>query len=427
MSQRSRVFLAVLAIACTMPITPVATAGATSTCEDGPQASGAVYRICMPEAEAWNGDLVIYAHGYVAFNEPVAIPENQLVLPDGTSIPEIMNGLGFAFATTSYSTNGLAIREGIEDVADLAEIFRIKHGAPRRVYLGGASEGGLVTALAVERFPDLFDGGLATCGPVGGLRQQVNYVGDFRVLFDYFFPGLIPGSIVDIPQDVIDNWDSVYEPAIAAALAADEHSFDQLLRVTRLPTDRRDPDSATDTALKVLWYNTFGATDAGSKLGGQPFDNKHRIYVGSARDVQLNRQVQRYEADPAALEEVNSHYQTSGRLASPLVTMHTTGDPVVPYWHEVLYRAWARAGGSARLHSNIPILRYGHCNFKISEVLAGFALLVLKVTGRELIGAEDALPDAASREEFLKLARDVGALRWQLALPLITGPPVRAP
>ena len=422
MSPRTRAFLVVLTIACTLPIAPVAAEGAISGCQDGLQASGAVYRICIPEAEAWNGDLLIYAHGYVAFNEPVAIPENQLVLPDGTSIPEIMNRLGFAFATTSYSTNGLAIREGIEDVADLAEIFRSKHGAPRHVYLGGASEGGLVTALAIERFPDTFDGGLATCGPVGGLRRQVNYLGDFRVLFDYFFPGMIPGSIVDIPQEVVDNWDSVYEPAITAALAADELALDQLLRVTLVPTDRRDPASATDTALKVLWYNAFGASDAAAKLGGQPFDNRHRIYVGSARDVQLNHQVQRYEADPAVLAEINAHHQTSGRLASPLVTMHTTGDPVVPYWHEVLYRAQARANNSARLHSNIPILRYGHCNFKISEMLAGFALLVLKVTGRELVGAEDALPDSASREEFRELARDVGALRWQLSLPLIASP-----
>jgi len=427
MSRITRAFLVAMAIACTLPVTPVAAAGSASMCEDGPQASGAVYRICMPEAEAWNGDLVIYAHGYVAFNEPLAIPEDQLLLPDGTSIPEIMNGLGFAFATTSYSTNGLAIREGIADVADLAEIFRLKHGAPRRVYLGGASEGGLITALAVERFPDLFDGGLAVCGPIGGLRWQINYVGDFRVLFDYFFPGVIPGSIVDIPQEVVDNWDSVYEPAITAALTADERTLDQLLRVTRVPTDRRDPDSPTDTALNLLWYNAFGAHDAAAKLGGQPFDNQRRIYVGSGRDLRLNRQVQRYEADLAALEEINAHYQTSGRLASPLVTMHTTADPVVPYWHEVLYRARALAGGSARLHSNIPILRYGHCNFKVGEVLAGFALLVLKVTGRELVGAEAALPDAASREEFLQLARDVGALRWRLALPLISGPAVSAP
>jgi pimeloyl-ACP methyl ester carboxylesterase len=386
-------------------------AGNANTCEDGPQASGAVYRICMPEPEEWNGALVIYAHGYVAFNEPVGIPENHLVLPDGTSIPDIMNGLGFAFATSSYSTNGLAMREGVEDVRDLVDIFRARHGEPRRVYLGGASEGGLVTALALERFPEAFDGGLAACGPVGSFRQQVNYMGDFRVVFDYFFPDVLPGTFIDIPQEVIDNWEAVYEPAVASALAAEPRAADQLLRVTRVPTDRRDPDSAIDTMVNVLWYNVFGANDAATKLGGQPFDNSRRIYLGSRNDFRLNRRIERYEADAAAVEEINTHYETSGQLASPLVSLHTTGDPVVPYWHAMLYRAKALSGPSPLLYSNIPIVRYGHCNFKISEVLAAFALLVLKVTGQELLGAEHALPDDVARAEFVRLAREVGALR----------------
>lgn len=83
----------------------------------------------------------------------------------------------------------------------------------------------------------------------------------------------------------------------------------------------------------------------------------------------------------------------------------------MPYWHEPLYRAKVLAGGSTLLHSNIPVFRYGHCNFKVSEVLAAFALLVFKVTGQELTGAENVLPDADSRAEFLQLAREYGALR----------------
>jgi len=39
------------------------------------------------------------------------------------------------------------------------------------------------------------------------------------------------------------------------------------------------------------------------------------------------------------------------------------------------------------------------------------SLLVFKVTRQELAGAEGVLPDADSRAEFLKLARQYGALR----------------
>ena len=411
MSRRVRLILVTVVLLGSLPAFPAMATGATSTCEGGTQLSGAVYRICMPERGAWNGDLVVYAHGYVAFNEPVEIPEDQLVLPDGTSIPEIVNRLGFAFATTSYSTNGLAVLEGIEDLRDLVDIFSATHVQPRRVYLVGGSEGGIITALTVEQFPEVFDGGLAACGPIGDFRWQVNYWGDFRVVFDYFFPGLIPGSPVDIPEEVIDNWDEVYEPEIREAIRSNRDATEQLLRVARARIDRRDPASVETTTLGLLWYNVFATNDGVVKLGGQPFDNVHRLYLGSNNDFRLNLEVQRFRADPAALDEIQVHYQTTGDLISPLVTLHTTGDPIVPYWHELLYRAKVLASDSRLLHSNIPVFRYGHCNFKASEALVGFVLLVLKVTGQELTGAENVLPDADSRAEFWQLARQYGALR----------------
>jgi hypothetical protein len=93
---------------------------------DGTQSSGAIYRICMPTAPgnpAWNGDLLIFAHGYVSPTKPIGIPEDQLKLSDETSLPEAVNALGYAFATTSYSVNGLAIRQGVADLVDLVDIF----------------------------------------------------------------------------------------------------------------------------------------------------------------------------------------------------------------------------------------------------------------------------------------------------------------
>jgi pimeloyl-ACP methyl ester carboxylesterase len=367
----------------------------------------------MPDPNDWNGDLVVFAHGYVAPNEPLAIPEDQLELPGGLSIPEIINKLGFAFATTSYSTNGLAVREGIEDLRDLMDIFSATHGQPRYVYLVGGSEGGIITALAVEQYPEVFDGGLAACGPVGDFRSQINYWGDFRVVFDYFFPDLIPGDPLDIPQELINNWDSYYEGVIKPVILnpANRGKINQLLSVTRVPADRRNADSVEEAIRGLLWYNVFATNDGIAKLGGQPFDNMHRVYRGSDDDLRLNLEVQRFRADPTALAEIETHYQTLGGLASPLVTLHTTGDAFVPYWHELLYRTKVRRSGSRSLHSNIPVFRYGHCNFKISEVLVAFALLVFKVTRQELTGVEDVLPDADSRAEFLQLARQYGALR----------------
>jgi hypothetical protein len=208
---------------------------------------------------------------------------------------------------------------------------------------------------------------------------------------------------------LIEGWEHQYAPAAAAALAANPKATAELLRITQAPTDPLDATTTEETALGLLWSNVFATQDAVAKLGGQPFDNHIRWYYGSSKDLQLNRKVERYRADTAALAEIKAHYQTSGVLSSPLVTLHTTGDPVVPYWHVPLYALKTFAAGSASKHTHIPILRYGHCNFKASEVLAGFALLVYQTSGVPLQNISAVLPDANAQAEFQQLMAEYGA------------------
>jgi len=226
---------------------------------------------------------------------------------------------------------------------------------------------------------------------VGDFRRQIDYWGDFRAVFDYFFPGTIPGSAVDVPDEVIANWETQYEPLVQDALQANPAAMDQLLAVTRAPFDAADPATKEETVLGILWYNVFATNDGSAKLGGQPFDNRFRWYTGSANDLRLNIKVKRYRADPAALLEIAANYETSGAIADPVVTLHTTGDPIVPYWHQPLYRIKTWTSGARLLNNNLPVLRYGHCAFEAREVLTGFGLLVLKVRGAEPAGLRELL------------------------------------
>jgi hypothetical protein len=143
--------ISLVAIAFTA-LTPSTVAG-QGPCEDGPQSTGAIYRICMPGT--WNGDLVLWAHGYVDPSEPIAIPEGQLTLPDGTSLPDIVNGLDYAFATTSYRDNGLVVPFAVDDLLDLVSVFESQVATPGKVFIIGASEGGLITTLALENHPEV--------------------------------------------------------------------------------------------------------------------------------------------------------------------------------------------------------------------------------------------------------------------------------
>jgi pimeloyl-ACP methyl ester carboxylesterase len=350
-----------------------ASAAVPGACVEGVLPHGALSMICVP-ASGWNGELLVWAHGYVAFNEPLDFYHLGLA---ELSLPDFAQSLGFAFATTSYRQNGLAILEGVDDVTELLAAFPASAGQPAsRTYLVGASEGGIVATLFAERKADLIDGALALCGPIGDFTAQVDYVGDFRVLFDYFFPGILPGQPTQIPAELIAGWESVYVPRVRAALAANPNAAYQLIKTSRAAIEPGISSSVESTTVGVLWYSVFGTNDAAAKLGGNPYGNIGRWYVGSTNDLLLNLRVKRVARHPAAAAALVA-YQTSGHPGVPLVTLHTTGDPIIPFWHEKIYAL--KSGGSVPA---IAVGRYGHCSFTPGEVVGAFGLLRQMTAGQ---------------------------------------------
>lgn len=343
-------------------------------CVSGTLPHGALSLYCVPAN--WNGKLIVWGHGYTAFNEPLDF--QHITLPNGISLPEVAQNLGLAFATTSYRRNGLAILEGADDIRELVAAFPATTGrTPTRTYMVGASEGGIITAHLIEQSPQLFRAGLSVCGPIGDFKRQLNYWGDFRVLFDYFFPNVLPGSATQIPDEAIANWSSIYQPRIRAALLSNPTAARTLMVVGKVPINTADTSQVLDAADRLLWYNVFATNDGIAQLGGNPLDNSDRYYTGSDNDLKLNLSVKRFKADAAALAQV-TRYETTGLVRIPLLTMHTTGDPLIPAWHQQLYANKAKITERGSLTSLWPIERYGHCNFTAAEMGTAFALLVLK-------------------------------------------------
>ena len=382
-------------------------AGAESICDpDGLQTSGSIYRICMPPADKYNGKLIIWAHGFQDAGTPVQIPEDQLNI-GGVPIPAIVNALGYGFATNSYSKTGLAVRQGVADILDLVDIYAAEQGPPQKVYLTGASEGGLITALLTEQHADVFSAGLATCGPVGSFPFQINYFGDGRLTFDYFFPGVIPGDTFDPPQALVDNWSNYYDFVVKPIVLdpLNRHALDQWVQVAKLPYDANDYLTTVEESVQdVLRYAVVNLKDAEQTLGGFPYGNANRVYTGSDDDTLLNQLIPRYQADPAALAEMQSFYNTSGVLDRPLITMHTTLDQQVPYTHEYLYiLKTIDSGAFLTRHLNRRIERYGHCNFTVSEALSGLVLMLLYDSATiDMNTVNEFLVDEPSRADFMK-------------------------
>ena len=331
---------------------------------------------CIPPN--WNGHLVMYAHGYVPEQLDLALPLAELTLPDGTFMPNVLLAQGFAFATTSYHKNGYAVEQARRDLNDLIRHFTtlVPPGSLQRVFLVGASEGGEIAALMIEHFPDKYAGALALCGPIGGGPYQVQYLSDFRVVFDYFFPNVFSFGVTDVPPDAFLNW-GAYMQTIALAIVSDPNATVQLYNVSGAALDPQDPTSTVGSALSILFYSIWGTNDLVATAGGMPYDNRSMQYSGSLDDDALNSGVERVQSDGRARAYMRRFYQTTGELQRPLVTLHNTLDPVVPFQHEVVYATLAAQAGSSDLFTSLPAQQqYGHCNFNIQEVGTAFGLLV---------------------------------------------------
>lgn len=358
---------AVLGGQCTSPPTPLSgTIG------------GAEYVIYLPQpASCFNGQMILFAHGYVQPGAPAGSWQSQLTLPDGTSLPGLLNSFGFGFAASGFSKDGLAILQGMQDMLALTSYVTTVQPS-HDIYITGVSEGGLIAAKLAEQ-STLYNGGIATCGPVGSFQNQINYFGDVRVLFDYFFPGVLSGasgSAIDIPPILMSDWGTFYEPAVLTALAANPLATAQLINTAGIEIGKFS--NASDAITGALWYNVFATTDAQTTLGGNPYGNVGREYKGSLNDARLNAMVARFTASPTALANI-APYETTGLLNIPLVTLHTLYDPIVPYWQEPLYAQKVASVNKSPELTQIPVVAYGHCNFSVGDVETAIATLLLKV------------------------------------------------
>ena len=360
-------------------------------CESGTLPGGATYSIATPSGwTTGRDDLLVFTPGY-RFPQDISTLE-----PPDPGILGPLRSLDLAVATLGYRKPGLAVKEGVQDVEELFTFLSTDPlgcglGRGGRTWLVGGSEGALIATLVTERqarsTQPFIDGTLAACGTIGDFREQLDHVADFRVVFDALFPGTIPGSAILVPPDVTAAWQTTYEPRVRALVRERRAEVEQLLRITTayVPRDLASIETAVVTLLR---YNVLASSDAIATLGGSPFDNRTRVYGGSGNaelDGFVNSHAERFGADPVALAELAMHYQTSGQLALasaggadiPLVTLHTDGDPLVPYRQATLYAAKVQANGAADRYAGLPIERFGHCAFEPLEVFG--ALLALRL------------------------------------------------
>ncbi len=369
---------------------------------------GGVYRTEIPEA--WNGDLVLYAHGFVSS----AGAQGSSLRVQNVPIREHLIRSGFAWTASSYRCNGYVPGIGLVDTMALVDLFTKSNDgrAPRRVYLAGTSMGGHVTLLGMQEFPTSFAGGLAMC-PAG------------PELFDYF---AAVSAAAEVISGVQFSRDTLQQDAarIAAIVGRPPDLTDKGRQLASVEIEiSGGPRPFAVEGLAARFLANFG-TSSGALVGvdtpiNRALTNAHIRYsidaaLGLTAD-ELNRRVRRKAADPQMRNPDGPYEEVvpfDGRLERPTLTMHGTGDLFVPVFLEQALRKAVAAAGTDRLLVQRLYRIGGHCQFSREEMIAAFDDLVkwtrdgTRPDGDDVMGD---LSDAGRRFTSPLRPNDPGGLR----------------
>lgn len=338
--------------------------------------NGAPYRIEIPAD--WNGGLVMYAHGYEIEGTPF-----QPEAPRHAGFRQAFTSRGFAFAQSWYRAYGWAVEEGMDDTEALRRHFAARYGEPDSTFVTGHSMGGLITVATIETRGAEYDGALPFCGllapPVDALRGRLF---DVLVAFDYLYPGVLtsaPGGVADLPAAPLPT-----REALNAAVRADPGRAEALGRRYAIR-----PENVPG----LVWFYAAILRELQQRAGGNPFDNRGSAYHGLGDDPAFNRGVRRYAADPAAVAWLRARFSPTGRIADPVLAVHTTYDAVVEPEQMDRYRAIAQLAGTADRFAAAYVVADGHCAFTSAQVGAAFdALRAWAATGERPMEGEIVAP-----------------------------------
>ena len=220
-----------------------------------------------------------------------------------------------------------------------------------------------------------------------------------RAAFDAFFPGYLPGNVIELPPGT----PPVTLPEVIAAVQSNPTALYAIASLAQTPLPYvpiGDPLNPTSTAFQTLVGSLYGPLSyqtrfANNLLGlahGHPtFDNAATTYALGPTPLLpaavlqpavnfLNATVERYEMDPAGRNFMEHNFTTTGDLRIPVLTLHNFWDPGVPAFHEAeLLRKVTNAGATQYLLQRY-VQSYGHCAIPAAVQAQNFLDLVNWVT-----------------------------------------------
>ncbi len=326
----------------------------------------AAYIIEVPAR--WNGQLVMWAHGFVGETR-VLSPE-----PPAFGLRQKLVSQGYAWASSSYYANDYDVKAGVLSTRHLADRFAHLVGKPKKRFIVGVSMGGHITGRSIEEYPGYYDAAMPMCGVMGD-----------HGLFDFFLDfQVVAQDLADLPAyPVPADYQTVVVPKIQAALGltgltpTGPDTTNALGKQFRsIVINRSGGPRPGDTAAFANWYRfLFGLATPrvpDGTLAQEPEQvatNLRTRYVPD-KPVNVNKTVQRVRpAEPGlrATRRLTENPSISGRLSVPVLSLHNLGDLFVPFSMEQLYRDDVARHGRTGLLVQRAIRAAGHCEFSPKE------------------------------------------------------------
>ncbi len=351
----------------------------------GTTGEGALYEFRVPAN--WNHELVVWVHGIVDPALPIGLEPDT---PTNQPFVDVRDGLlarGFAFAYSSFSENGYAVKDGVQRIHQLRGLFIAQFGRPTSTFLFGRSLGAGVTIALLETFPSQYDGAMCQCGMIGGSIPEFEYVSNGRILYDVFyssgafgtFPYILPGDAAHPVKLPFNPGDPAFNGVLGNFIAGGALVYHYNV-TAQIPFNFADPNEAVRSAMSVVGFNVIYAEDALARTHDRaPFDNTQTVYHDALYppfDPLINATAGRFASSPDAVNYVDKYYTPTGMIHVPVYTIHTTRDPVVPIWHETKFADLVSKAGRSQFLAQKSKDAWGHCTFTAPELLDAFDALI---------------------------------------------------
>lgn len=355
--------------------------------------TNAEHEIRVPAA--WNGVLLVYAHGY-AFDAPppAAAPGDP---PINDLLEEYLLSQGYALVGSSYRNGGWAVKEGIQNTLALTNRFNGLIGKPDHTVLWGFSMGSLISLDLLEHHPATFDGAIVACGPLAGAPTNWDIALAMGLAYDVVFGwpqewGTV-GDVrddVDFERDVLPVFQSQLNP-FDQAFQANLVRFDFMRRVIGLPAEEFLPDEKMGWLLLDMLFTTQFRGEIEARAGGPVAENlDHGYWLSPADKAELDAYLgagytdtllsamnarTTITAKQSARNYVERYSIPSGNLKRPVITLHNTIDGLVTPWNEVAFAQRVVGVGKSDLLLQTYVDSVGHCNFTGEQLFAAVSAM----------------------------------------------------